>query len=519
MTRGVGFIMISRCADGVVSVIFSILIARMLTPDSYGLLSTTMGIAGLVTLVFTLGTSYSVTKFISSHLAAGDGDKIRTTISATLSLQFVLAIISGIVCFFISEPLAKNVFCKPELLFPLRIVSVFIVISALSNWILALFQGFHRMEFIAAADVVGIIARLIIAVALVWKGYGVAGAVIGFIIGSAVTAAVGTLLSVSSIYPAIPKRQNKTRISPEIRDSLKYGIPMMTSAAIVLLYEVFSIFMLTAFRTINEVSWYTIAFGIINMIMIIPVAMGTSLLPITSGLHAKKDMSGISVVYRTTLKLLTYATNFVVFVFIATAAPLILIMFGESYLPAVIPFLILAAIGFIRPASILSESVSAGMGMPMINTKANLVTACLVIIFNIMLVPTFGIIGAAVATSAAYSCGMCYLIYSVNRLSGTAFPFAYYLKSLSAGAASAILIFLMIKLLISLDFSFLPFAGTVSLLLSVSASCLAGACIYLVLLSLMSGFSKHDFQLLSELRVPFGKTICRIMGKISRLRD
>ncbi len=97
---------------------------------------------------------------------------------------------------------------------------------------------------------------------------------------------------------------------------------------------------------------------------------------------------------------------------------LIHLLYGEKYLPSVEPLkILLIGIVAISIERVLANDLLA-RGKPMINTYITFLALFSNIILNVILIPKYGIIGAAWASSISYSLATIIKILAYCRLSG-----------------------------------------------------------------------------------------------------
>ena len=65
MVKGTAFVFTSRAADAIVGFLFSIVAARLIGKDLYGLLGATIGIIGILSLLAHMGIPNATTKYVS----------------------------------------------------------------------------------------------------------------------------------------------------------------------------------------------------------------------------------------------------------------------------------------------------------------------------------------------------------------------------------------------------------------------------------------------------------------------
>jgi len=100
----------------------------------------------------------------------------------------------------------------------------------------------------------------------------------------------------------------------------------------------------------------------------------------------------------------------------ALARPLIIVAFGSEYQAAVLPFRILAiAVAFLG-ASHVAGPLLQGAGRPMLSSWGSFVGAVVTVIGLLVLLPIWGIVGAAVASLCAYVATMITMYVGLARI-------------------------------------------------------------------------------------------------------
>jgi O-antigen/teichoic acid export membrane protein len=214
----------------------------------------------------------------------------------------------------------------------------------------------------------------------------------------------------------MPKKQaQKKEIAKNIRNKLiVFGLPIVIMDITVLLYNWTDTFVLAYFRPIWEVSCYNIAFGLVNMVMIIIASVSTTLFPIFSHEHALNKKKTQKKIYEKVVKLVTIIV-YPILTFMLFLSPYIILIYGTQYLPALLPLLILVLWGFFRPVGTIGSSLLTAKGMQKLVMKITVSMALLNFVLNILLIPNYHMIGAAIATTIAFIFGALVTYYILSR--------------------------------------------------------------------------------------------------------
>jgi stage V sporulation protein B len=192
---------------------------------------------------------------------------------------------------------------------------------------------------------------------------------------------------------------------------------------------------------------YSIAVSLAEVIWYAAGAIGTVMFPHVSGLERREADRVTPIVCRNVY----FVTLLGCVAMFALSRWVILLAFGSAMLPALIPlWLLLPGILALSGAKVISSYLS-GIGRPEYATAIAGGTVIITIALDLLLIPRYGIAGAAVASSIVYTAAAVASIYALRRESGASVlqtiliqpqDIGYYRRAASAtarwlGAASA----------------------------------------------------------------------------------
>lgn len=109
--------------NGVLGVLFFILLARELGPSEFGLISVAIVFLTLISDVADLGINSGLINFISKHVHS-DPEKVKRFLKLGLESKIIFWIIVLTFGWFLSPLIADYIFLKSELVFPLRLALI-----------------------------------------------------------------------------------------------------------------------------------------------------------------------------------------------------------------------------------------------------------------------------------------------------------------------------------------------------------------------------------------------------------
>jgi len=160
----------------------------------------------------------------------------------------------------------------------------------------------------------------------------------------------------------------------------------------------FDIIFLKIFSTPAQIGFYSTATFMAETLWFIPGAVSLVLYSkLVTGERSGNITSGV-------LKYAFLSVVFTAIVLLVIAKPLIRFFYTDSFLPAFSPFIILLpGVIMLTIPKILSSHFAAVLEKPEITLKGRAIAVVFNIVLNILLIPRYGMYGAAFASSFAYT--------------------------------------------------------------------------------------------------------------------
>jgi O-antigen/teichoic acid export membrane protein len=253
-----------------------------------------------------------------------------------------------------------------------------------------------RLEFglwnalLVAARIASLVAVIVLVLGL---GLGVAGGVLATATGSIVVVCVATARILRDGRPRIDLRL--------FRRSVRYGTKAQVGAFFQLINFRLDVLVLSLFVPLTSVGHYAVAQTLAELVTYLGVAFQISVLPILARADgedaAAAETSGTALRHHSLLALVLVLAN-------AIFAPLVLLFgYGHAFRPALVPLLVLLpGMWFMGTGSLVVGDLR-GRGRPGLASAVKGGAALVTIGLDLALIPAFGVVGAAVASSLAYA--------------------------------------------------------------------------------------------------------------------
>jgi O-antigen/teichoic acid export membrane protein len=183
------------------------------------------------------------------------------------------------------------------------------------------------------------------------------------------------------------------------KDNIVYGFKAYLAALFSFLVLRVDLLMVKYMLDAEQAGYYSIAAAMADMVYMLPVVTGTILFPKLSA------MTDATTKWQFTGRLASRLTLVMFFVagFAALLAkPMLGLLYGEEFLPAVPAFIwLLPGIVMLSINTILLNYFAA-IGMPPITVYSPVIAVIINIILNLKLIPSLGIVGASISSVVAY---------------------------------------------------------------------------------------------------------------------
>lgn len=378
--------------------LLTVILARLLEPDEYGLLFLAISVLGMVEMFSKLGIAKSAARYVAAYKETDPG-QVREIFRFSLLLNGLTISVVGIALLLGYEQIARLV--GEPALGPLLVVGVcYIVFHTLDQFVRTVLQGFEAIEPAAVLLSIASSLRFIFAVILVLLGYGVIGALLGYILSYAVS----TLVGLGYLYVRLDKPAPPAEIETGLRRRIvEYTAPLtLTSAADVLDKKIDTI-LVGFFVGPVGVAYYTIGEQVIQFVETPMAALGFTLSPTYEAQKAKGNVAVAAEIYEEALThgLLLYIPAAAGLVLVAE--PLILEAFGTEYQGAVIVLQVMAIYAVLRAIMKITSNGLDFLGRARERAIIKGITAVLNVALNVLLIPLIGVVGAAISTVITYS--------------------------------------------------------------------------------------------------------------------
>jgi O-antigen/teichoic acid export membrane protein len=440
LARGAGISLGGKGVGRVEQAAVQVAMARLLGPASYGLFGLGWTVLGIGALVAPLGLDWGVIRFGSGR--ARQPGELGSILLQALLATLGSALAFGLLVYLLAPLAAQALFHKPEMLGVLRWIALALVPLVVLRVVAAATRISQRMQYsMGAEDLLQPAAQLVLFLALFAIGWRLAGAMAAVVI-SFVAAMLLSLFFLARLFGnALRASFGSRSFLPAL---LRFSLPTSVAALFAQLLVWIDRLFMGFFRPAEEVGVYQAASQVSFILPVIILYAFTAILsPMIADLFRQGERDRLGELYRVSTKWGLYISLPVFLLIVLAPGQVMLAVFGPQF-AAGQAALVLLEVG--QLVNVGTGSVAPLLVMTGHQNRWVLLSGSflgLAVAANWLLVPRFGMMGAALSTSLALSgLGISGIVLLKRTLGITPYD-RRYLKGIVAAAAGALALFLL----------------------------------------------------------------------------
>lgn len=395
--RGTGVAFTVKIFGAVLYFAFNVLLARIFGAEGAGSFFLVLTITTIGATVGRFGLENTLLRFIAVHAGRDDWSAVKGIYLKGMSIAFIISFLLSSLLFYIAPLLAVAVFEKPEITNQLRVMAFAVTpLVFLSLHVEAL----KALKRVCDSQLLqGVVIPAIFCVVLVGIGrrFGIDGAAYIYVFASFSAALLGIFIW----FRHTPKLR-KVTANFAIRRLLDSCVPLFWMQIMAMVINWASIFSLGVWGSKEDVGIFGVALRTAMLTSFILTSVNSVVAPKFSTLYSQGDMCELAMTARkSTLLMITFAAP-ILFLFLV-APNWVMGIFGNEFKTGGLLLSILAVGQFVNVATGSVGYLLMMTGNERLMRNNTLAAGVLTIILNLLLVPFWGPIGAALATTVSLS--------------------------------------------------------------------------------------------------------------------
>jgi O-antigen/teichoic acid export membrane protein len=291
-TRGGIFLFVGNALATVILALGSIIIARLLGPSNYGLYILAMVMPALFVNLADAGVNLALVRIPAMFRSRGDYSASSRAIRLGFLCKLTLSIGSFLVCYFGADIITTTILNRPDLATYLQFAGLLIVFQALFDGASNAFIGLDLMQYSAGMQVLYSVLKSVLAPLLILLGFGILGAITGYLAGILVAAALGAGILFAK-YARISDNVSSVH-AVSLTMLLDYSLPLYGALLLTAFLSQYQNLVLAHLATNVQIGNFNAAWNFSMLLSILVYPISTAIFPMFSKMSLEKQKNDIS---------------------------------------------------------------------------------------------------------------------------------------------------------------------------------------------------------------------------------
>lgn len=401
------FVLISNLLAQGMNFLTLIILARHFGPDQIALYTTSLILLTLLLSLADSGLSNSIVNLVNQK-AINSTHEMYEYLKAGLLIRVGLGLFISFMGLFISEFLAINIYNSISLKELFIFAFLGVAILSLHSYISTIYQTQNKFKIRSKYQISTSVIRMLglIFLFLMPDHFTIMNSFIIYIFSPLIV----MIFHFSEILKIIKQPFTMENFKKKTKIIYSYSKWLFLSMVAVLLISRLDQFMLLKMVTVKEAGYYAIATQLIMVLPLVTESLTTVLLPKVANINTDLRF------YRAKIIKIVGPVSLLLLLLIPIAELIIVLLFGESYAPA-IPIFQILVVGFSLDITInLLSLVFYSTSKVWYLTILNYIQLIIVIVGNLLLIPSFQAFGAALSAVIVRIIALVYILYFSSKV-------------------------------------------------------------------------------------------------------
>lgn len=392
---------IAQIITYVIGFFITIYTINYLSVDSWGVLSTALALTGIMVVFMDMGLGTLTVREV-----ARDKSLTQKYVNNTTVMKLILSISTFILTVVIVYILPYT----EQTRIVVYLITISFIFNAFSGIFYSIFQSYEKMEYQSVDTILNSVVMLIGTLLAIYFKLDVMAFAMVYIAANSVNLVYCFIIYVWKFH--LPKMEVDLEFwKPTLKEALPLSI---TSIFAVMVFRVDTV-MLSIMKGVEAVGFYNTAYRLMEALIFFPAVYTTSIFPILSVLYVSSQKP-LKSAYEKSFKYLTILSLPIAVGTTLLADQIILLLFKSAYIPSILTLQIVVwVLPFIFVNYILGSLLTA-MNRQYTVLKITMVSLALTIGLNLILIPGFSYLGAALVTVITEAVSVALSFFVVSKL-------------------------------------------------------------------------------------------------------
>jgi O-antigen/teichoic acid export membrane protein len=373
--------------------VITFLLTRLLGPEQYGLYNIALSAATIASGLALLGLDTALMRYVALYASRRDEGRVWGSLQIAIGISMVLSALMSAVLFGLAHVIAVEVFHNAALAPVLQLISFAVPFLGLSDVLAGATRGFKHMEhMVIAQNFAQPASRVILIIVFALTGLSLMEAVISF----ALADMVASLILFYFLHRQFSLKRPLGAAQRETREILAYSVPMWLSQMITTFRGSIQMIMLGSLNSVFSVGIFSVANQLNLFADLVQTSVTTAVRPIIVEVYDGKNREQLGRLYQTVSKWI-FSFNFPVFLIIVLFPAPIMSIFGKGFVEGAAALVLLSWASLVDAVTGMCGAILDMTGYTRLKLMNAIIRIVLVILLSLLLIPSYGMTGAAVA--------------------------------------------------------------------------------------------------------------------------
>ena len=388
-----------KIASAFLNLANQVMLARMLGAGGVGGVILALSVVRVSIQVAKFGMEEAMMRFIPLYVETNDRDRLKGSIYFALAFCLLISIVLMLMVLVFSRFISVNIFHSEGLLRLLPVAAIAIPFCVTRDVIGGILRGYKDVfKSLIPESFISPFFRLAVFLFLSLKGVSAYYAIVAFVVGEV----LAFILSIVFLIQRI-NRIGHVRKKCDRKKILDVAFSIIFTSMTILLYTQADIWILGMYTSTDIVGIYGTAAKLMIVVYFPMLAFFNILPPIISSVYTSGDLVELRTIVSNSTRWILSMAMPIILILLFEGRLILKYAFGEEFMAGYIVLVILTLGQMIKAAAGLVGTLFQMTGEHKVYMKVNVFWGILNIIMNIILVPRYGMAGAAVATAFCLS--------------------------------------------------------------------------------------------------------------------
>ncbi len=383
----------------IIGYVFTLLVTRVLGAESMGVYALSTTVLAIITTVGNLGLNTALLRFVSQYSTLKRYDLLKEVYIKSIKILIPFSIILSVLLFSMSGFISKYLFKSTDLTIYFKLISLAVLPSIFAMINLESLRGLKRIKeyaFISNISIAGISVCSLLILLFFFRNSSLP--IIALIISHTIIAAYSYRIwrKHSKIDEIVVTNEIK------IRNIMKVAFPLLFSSSLFLVIDWTDTIMLGMYSTKANIGIYHVCLKLAMLTSITLYAVNSIAAPKFAEYYAQKDLKSLEMIVHQSTKLMFWSSSPIVLIYLIFPT-LVLGIFGHDFKKGAVALIFLSIGQFVNVISGSVGYILQMTGKEKIFQYIIFAATILNIVLNMILIPRYGINGAAFASMLSIS--------------------------------------------------------------------------------------------------------------------